>query len=243
MWTPIIVVCVILAVLAVAAPKVLKDLGFLGKAEIGKVGRWAANADPQAQLDQLVDKGLDNIAKAKSDLEAEKELVISCQRRADQNTEEEARLTNRIKTAMSNGDPNGTCKEYALSLAHVREQLASNNEQLAKHKANYEAFAKKVEIGQRQVLDAKQKAKELGVALQESDREAKLSRFAEDFSVGDVTGSMGDAMSKLQERIDANKAKSEVANEMNKQSLAEAKDDELEQQAKADAILAEFGKK
>ena len=243
MGTFLIVTCVIVVVAAVFVPKVLKSFGLLGQAELGKAGRWAANADPQAQLDLVIDKGLDDIAKAKTDLEAEKELVISCQRRVDQNTAEETRLTTRIKTALTSGDPNGTSKEYALSLAHVREQLASNTEQLAKHKANYEAYAKKVEMGQRQVLDAKQKAKEMGVELKESEREAKLSRFAEDFSVGGVTGQMGDAMSKMQERIDANKAKIAVSNDMNKESLAEAKDDELEQQAKADAILAEFAKK
>ena len=180
-----VVVAVMACVLTVAAAMKLKSLGFSGKAEPGKAGRGAAHADPQAQLDQLLDKSLDEIAKAKTDLEAEKELVISCQRRVDQNTAEETRLTNRIKTALSSGDPQGTSKEYALSLAHVREQLASNTEQLAKHKANYEAFAKKVEIGQRQVLEAKQKAKELGVELKESEREAHLSRFAENFHAGD----------------------------------------------------------
>ena len=98
-------------------------------------------------------------------------------------------------------------------------------------------------MGQRQVLEAKQKAKDMGVELKESEREAKLSRFGEDFSVGEVTGQMGDAMSNVQERIDANKAKIAVSNDMNRESLAEAKDDELQQQAKADAILAEFAKK
>ena len=232
--TTLIVVCVIVCVVAVFAPKLLKSLGLLGP---------AASADPQTQLDQVLDKALDDISKAKTDLEAEKELVISCQRRVDQNTAEATRLTNRIKTALSNGDPNGTSKEYALSLVHVREQLASNSEQLAKHKANYEAYARKVELGQKQVLAAKQKAKEAGVELQESEREARLSRFAETFNVGEASGPMGDALSKVQEKIDLNKAKIAVANDMSQESLAEAKDDEMEQQAKADAILAEFGKK
>jgi phage shock protein A len=243
MWTIPVVVAVMACVLTVAAAMKLKSLGFSGKAEPGKAGRGAAHADPQAQLDQLLDKSLDEIAKAKTDLEAEKELVISCQRRVDQNTAEETRLTNRIKTALSSGDPQGSSKEYALSLAHVREQLASNTEQLTKHKANYEAFAKKVEIGQRQVLEAKQKAKDLGVELKESEREAHLSQFAEDFHAGAASGQFGDAMSKLQERIYANKAKAEVANDMNRQSLVEAETGEAEQQAKADAILAEFAKK
>jgi phage shock protein A len=242
MLTGLVVVCILL-VLAVFAAIVLKNLGYVGRSELGKGGRSAAHAGPEAQLDQLVVKGLEEIAKAKTDLEAEKELVISSQRRVDQNTAEETRLTNRIKAALSNGDPQGSSREYALSLAHVREQLASNQEQLAKHKANYEAYSRKVAIGQQQVLAAKQKAKEVGVELKESQREAELSEFADTFNVGDATSPVGDAISKMQERIYANKARTEVADEMKKHSLDEAKDNESEQQAKAEAILAEFAKK
>lgn len=73
-------------------------------------------SDAHAQLDQMLAAGLDAIAKAKADLEAEKELVISSQRRVDQDTAEADRLTNRIKAALSDGDPQGASKEYALSL-------------------------------------------------------------------------------------------------------------------------------
>lgn len=196
----------------------------------------------EAEDDRLIAKALEDVAKAKADLEAEKELVISSQRRVDENTAEETRLTNRIKTALSDGDPQGTAKEYALSLAQVREQLASNTAQLARHKANYEAFAKKVEAAERQVLEAKRNAKELGLELQESEREAKLSGLAENINV-DAAGPIGDAMSKMQDRIFTAKAKTAVANDLNQESLAKAKDDESERQAKADAILAEFAKK
>jgi len=242
MWAVFLVLGIILGVLAVAAPGLLGSVGFLGQAGRDKAGRLAGDAGPQAQLDQALAKGLDAIAKAKADLEAEKELVVSSQRRVNQNTAEATRLANRIKAALGDGDPHGTSKEYALSLAHVREQLASNTEQLAKHKANYEAFAQKVQIGQRQVQEAKQKAKDAGIALQESEHEARLATFAEDFSVGEVAGQMGDAMSQLQDRIYANKAKTAVADDMHQQSTADAKNEASEQQAKAEAILAEFKK-
>ena len=130
-----------------------------------------------------------------------------------------------------------------MSLAHVREQLASNTEQLAKHKANYEACNQKVKAAQQQVSDARQKARELGLDLQESEHEAELAKFAENFNASTDAGPIGDAISKVQEKIDLNKAKAAVANDMNQQALAEAKQKESEQQAKADAILAEFAKK
>ena len=145
-----------------------------------------ADRRTDAELDRLIEKGLEDIAKAKADLEAEKELVINSQRRVDQNAAEETRLANRIKAALGNGDPQGTAKEFALSLAHVREQLASNAAQLATHKANYEAFAKSVEAGQRRVLEAKRKAKDLGLELKVSEREAKLAGLAEEFNASDA---------------------------------------------------------
>ncbi len=242
MWTVALALGIAIGVLVVAAPKLLKSLGFPGQAGLDKAGRQPVDAGPQAQLDQALTKGLEAIAKAKADLEAEKELVVSSQRRVDQNTAEATRLANRIKAALGDGDPHGSSKEYALSLAHVREQLASNTEQLAKHKANYEAFAQKVQIAQRQVQEAKQKAKDLGIALQESEHEARLANFAEEFSVGEIGGQMGDAMSQLQERIYTNKAKTAVADDMHQQSPAGGQAEALEQQAKAEAILAEFKK-
>ena len=99
-----------------------------------------------------------------------------------------------------------------------------------------------MEIGQRQVLEAKQKARDLGLAAQESEREAKLSRFAEDIG-GETADRMRGAMSKLQETIDVNKAKTAVSDDLNQPSLAEAKEHAAAEQAKAAAILAEFAKK
>ncbi len=239
-----IVVCVIVAlVLVVLAPNVRKNLALWGRALLGKAGGPVAQAGPQAQLDQRFDQALADISRAKTALEAEKELVISCQRRVDQNTAEATRLTSRLQAEIADGDPHGSSRDHALSLAHVREQLASNTEQLAKHKANYEAYNQKVKAAQQQVSDARQKARELGLDLQESEHEAELAKFAENFSASTDSEPMGDAISKVQEKIDLNKAKAAVANDMNQQSLAEAKQKELEQQAKADAILAEFAKK
>ena len=215
----------------------------------GAAGEWpdrTSGGSPgisgREPLDRLLAERFAEIARAKTELEAEKELVIGCQRRVDQNTTEETRLANRIKAALSNGAADDAANEYAMSLAHVREQLASNVDQLAKHKANYEACAKGGNRA-KAIMETKQKARELGIEFQESQRKAHLSRFAEEFSSGDSAGRVDSAMSRLQEQIDLNKAKAAVANDLRETPSMESSEADVQRQATADAILAEFAEK
>ena len=185
-----------------------------------------------------------DVAKAKTDLEAEKDLVISSQRRVDQNAAEETRLTNRIKTALSDGDPQGTAKEYALSLAHVREQLASNTRAIGAAQGQLRGLCQESgSRGRGRSWRRSETPRTWASSCRNRSAEAKFSGLAENLNLGMQPAPLGDAMSKMQDRIFAAKAKTAVANDLNQESLAKAKDDELEQQAKADAILAEFAKK
>jgi phage shock protein A len=240
MFNIMMAVVAALIVLALFAPRVLRSFGLLADAEANRSGRWAKNIDPTGHLDALIDAGVDQIKHAKDCLEAENTLVRQTQRRVDQLNQEQARLEDRIKTAMNNGDPNHTAQENALSLVQVRQQLASNQEQLAVHRQNCANFAKQVKLGQKKISDARNQAASLEVELQESKREAELSEFAQSFDQNGITGSIHEATTIIQNQIDQNRAKSSVAAELNQPAVNEAADDELAQKSQADAILNEF---
>lgn len=215
-----------------------------GRAQVGKAGRAVEEADPLAMYQQLVDDGVTEIQNAKTGLEQARGLVRSVERQVESGEKEVARLTNRIKAAMDAGDPNGTANDNALALAEAEKQLEENKKQLEKHKGSYTGYAKMVETGQKRVLEARKKAQSLGVALQMSEREKELSKFAESFSFdpNKLNSGLARAEELINQKIDANKAAGDVAADMNKQALADAADDELERQAAAKAILERFKK-
>lgn len=158
---------VVVAALALAVLnfRSLKRLFRAGSAQAGKIGRWAENADPLAVYRERVDDGVENIGKAKQALENCQVLVRSVRRQVEDGEKEKARLENRIKTALANGDPNNTAKEYALQLERVERELATNKEQLAKHEETYQNFSKIVEQNQRKVQEARREAESLGLEL------------------------------------------------------------------------------
>jgi phage shock protein A len=245
MWTYLIVGGVVVLILAVLGGKPLFDRLFnAGRAQAGKLGRAAEAADPLALINQAVDDGVNSIQHAKEGLENCQTLVMSVQRQVDSGEKEKSRLEARIQAAMDSGDPNHTANDNALALAECEKHLEENKSQLEKHKATYQAFAKQVEMGQKRVVEARHKAADLGVQLEQSKREAEMATFAANFNFDPNAINSGTARAEelIQQQIDKNRAKGQVAADMSKQASAELADDELERQAAASKILERFKK-
>ena len=153
-----------------------------GRAQVGKLGRMAEEADPLALLNQAVEDGVASIQNAKKGLENYRALILSVQRQVESGEKEKARLEARIQAAVDAGDPNQTAREYAMVLADVEQHLAANREQLAKHKETYENFAKQVEIGQAGCAKPGKRPPGSGLELEQSKREKEMAQFARDFS-------------------------------------------------------------
>ena len=234
---------VVLALVLVNRQAVLRLFG-AGRAQVGKLGRAAEEADPLALLNQAVDDGVTNIQNAQRGLETSKSLVRSVERQVESGRKEKLRLGNRIQNVLNSGDPNNTAKEYALQLAEVEKQLTVNEEQLTKHKEAYENWAKQVELGRKKVVEARQKAQRLGVELEMSKREKEMAAFANNFHFdpNELNQGMARAEELIQRQIDDNRAAGDVARDMSKAAVAEAADEELDRQAEADAILNRFKK-
>ena len=205
----------------------------------------AEEADPLALLNQAVDDGVTSIQNSKKGLENYRALILTVQRQVESGERERARLETRIQTALAAGSPNPTANEFAMMLADVEQNLASNREQLLRHMEIYENFAKQVEIGQAKVAEARLKAARLGLELEQSKREKEMAKFAADFSF-DPQGFNSDlarAEELVNRKIDANRAVGEVAADMSKQSLVEAADNDAARKAAAAKILERFERK
>lgn len=240
----LIVIGIGLVILAVLNRRSFKRLFSAASAQAGKVGRAAQEADPLAMYQEAVDDGVENIQRAKKGLEQSKALVRSVERQVNEGKKNQTRLTNRIQAAMDAGDPNDTCTEYALQLAEVEAGLATNTAQLKQHSESYNNFCKQVEMGQKKVAEARRKSQQLGIQLEQSKREKEMAQFAGEFSPGgfDEDGSLARAEQLINQKIDGNRAAGDVANDLSRQGLAEAADDELERQAAAADVLARFKK-
>jgi phage shock protein A len=235
---------VALLILAVLNRRAFTRLFSAASAQVGKVGRAAQEADPLAMYQEAVDDGVENIQRAKRGLEQSKSLVRSVERQVDQGRKEKARLEHRIQTVLDQGDPNGTVNDYALQLAEVEQNLATNEAQLKTHTESYNNFCSQVELGQKKVADARRKAATLGMQLQQSQREKEMADFASTFSPTgfDSDGTLARAEALINQKIDTNRAAGDVANDLSRQGLAEAADEKLERDAAAASILERFKK-
>lgn len=239
--TILVVVGLAVLVLAVLNRRALSNMLFAARAQVGELGRAVKNADPVANFKQAIDDGLDTIDRSKKSLETVATQVRSLNRQVEEGTKEKTRLENRIRAALANGDPNKTAAEYAIQLESVERNLKSNEDQLARTKQLYDGFAKTIESNQKKVADARREIADLGVQLEQSEREKELTRFAAEFDKGvDVGNGLADARSAIQARIDANRAAGDVAMSTSTQRQAELADEELERQQRADDILARF---
>jgi phage shock protein A len=242
---------VVIALLVVVAALLLINSGALGKifgagrAQVGKLGRMAEEADPLALLNQAVEDGVTSIQNSKKGLENYRALILSVQRQVESGEKERARLESRIQTALNSGDPNQTAEESAMVLADVERHLAANREQLARHMEIYDNFARQVELGQAKVAQARLKAERLGFELEQSKREKEMAKFAGEFSF-DPQGLHSDlarAEELINRKIDANRAVGEVAADLSKQSLLSADADDAERKVAAAEILNRFSRK
>jgi phage shock protein A len=239
--TALWIVGIAVVVLLVLNRRALGNMLFAARAQVGELGRAVKNADPVANYKQAIDDGLDTIDRSKKSLETVATQVRSLNRQVEEGQKEKARLENRIRAALNNGDPNKTATEYAIQLESVERNLGSNQEQLTRTKSLYDGFAKTIESNQKKVADARREIADLGVQLEQSEREKELTKFAAEFDKGvDLGNGLAEARASIQQKIDANRAAGDVALSTSTQRQAEMADEELERQQRAEDILARF---
>lgn len=239
-WTGVGIVLAVVLVLAVTNRRALVRFVGAGQAQVDKLGRFAGNVDPLAQYQKKIDDEVERLGGYKTALEKIKANCRSLDRQIDSDTARKTALESRIKTALADNNEK-MAREYALQLQHVEESLETNKTQKGTTQGMYENFLKQVNASERNINEARQDARNLGVQLQQSQAEKEMASFAQEFSgVSRNLDDLGDLKTKVQAKIDANRAAVDVAADTGQDVMAEIEANERDRQAKADDILARF---
>jgi hypothetical protein len=261
----VVVVVVLIGLLNFRA---LKRLFNAGSVQVGKVGRWASNKDPLAVYQERIDEGTEKIGAAKGFLGQAGGEVRAAKRDVADRTSEVTKLNNRIDVAEKAGDPNNTLEGYALELADAEERLGHAPEgttlkpdgtfdgkpvnpsdngagaigRLYRAMVRFDNFSAAVLEGQTQVEEARKEARELGMELEQSQREKEMNAFASSFNpdgfMGGDDNGLKAAREKLKQQIDDNRGATDADAALNVNATNRAKDRDLDRKARAEAILA-----
>lgn len=239
MTTVLLTVGVVVLILAVLNRKALGNVFNALRAQVGKAGRAAANADPLANYQQAIDDAVESVKKAKQGMQRGVALISSVERQVTSGTAEVNRLTIRVQKAVNDGDENRS-REYAAALADAERNLKANEEQLKAHRGQYDDFVTQVKVQQEKIARYQREAQALGVQLQLSEANKEFAEFSRSFNVNTTSF---DGLSAQREavlrKIDENNAAGKVDKDV---GGVGADDDVFERQADADEVLKRFKK-
>ena len=243
MWTAIGVVVVILVLVAVFNGRAFSRIFSAGQAQVDKFGRAVSNADPLAEYQKKIDDEMQNMQKYKNSLAKVGENLRGLNRQIDNDTARETQLVERIKLAKGQNN-DAAAREYALQLDHVEQSLEANKKQKENTQHIYDGIMKQINAGQQAILDARQEAKQMGVQLEQSQAEKEMSQFTSELAgMGTHLDGLNDLKSKVQAKIDQNRAAVDVVAQTSGAANMEIDMQEAERNARADAILARFDTK
>ena len=242
-WTGVGIVVALILIFAIIDRRAVGRIFGAGQAQVDKFGRAISDADPLALYQKKIDDEMENMQKYKDSLATVGENVRSLKRQIDGDTARETQLAERIRLAKTQNNDNAA-RDYALQLDHVEQTLETNKTQLASTQKIYDGFLKQINAGQNNILACRQKAKDMGIQLQQSEAEKKMSQFtAELAGMSTHLDGLSDIEAKVQAKIDHNRAAVDVVAQTSGAAMQEIDMQEAERNARADAILARFDNK
>lgn len=222
--------------------RAFKQLFGVGKAQAGKLARAAEGLDPVAMYQEKISEAMDNIRSAKDGLSRVKGLIASVERQVADGKTEIARLDARIKLALNDGNDTKAA-EYVQQLQAAKKNLEQNEQQLVSHQSSYLMFLKQVQVAQSKVITAKRDAEKLGTELEISKVESEIGEINQRFST--TVDPLDDAKkfkTDIQRKIDQNRAKGQVSNDLNADLLQEEAEEQKLRDMEAQSILEQYKK-
>lgn len=212
-----------------------------GRAQLGKVGRFAIEADPIAVLQDRRDQAAETLTdaiKIQSDcrghIESHKRQVISGQ-------QETSRLDAKIRSALNVRDEDKAA-QYAMQLEREKEHLSANEKQLSQLQGAYDSNMKKIKAAQSAISTIDDDARRLKVDLKFSKVEKELGEMMSKVQVGVDMGSVNEAKEEARRQIDRNRGAALVQAELGSNHISEIELQEQERQDRAKSILDEYKK-
>jgi hypothetical protein len=232
---------IVIAIIALLNRRALGNIWTGLSAQVGKAGRWAKNKDPLAVFQEEVDRGTEKIAQGRQFLGKAGGEVRSSTRAVQEAEEEVQRLNARIDTAEAAGDPNKTADGYYEQLDTAKTALTVAQSKLLRDKLRFEQFSAQVVQGQKDVEGARRKARDLGLQLEQSEREKEMNEFARSFDPHSFTvnNKLREAEDALKHQIDENRGTSDADEALSGQRAAELKDEDLARKARIEKLKQE----
>jgi phage shock protein A len=207
-------------------------------AQFNKVAHAVWSADPIAQLQLEHDRAVEQLQEGREGLVQYRTMVKKVERQVENSQKDVSRLTARIKAHLKAGNRE-LAAELALNLQQAKARLAEVTEQHGMHEATYGNNLKRIKQATQRIRDLQQKIRKFDAEMKMSRVTAELSKLSESFD-GDVTSDIGQIEDMIQDEIDTNRARSQVASDMAAEKAAEIEAEELIQKSEAEDALAAF---
>lgn len=231
---------VVVFVLGILNHRAVGRMLFAAKAQIGKLGRSAQQVDVHEQYLEELDDVAEEMSKARKSLQEVKALKLTLGRLVNDGEVAKAKLEHRIKLAIDNNDPNGTLQTSALELARVEKELEANNLTYSANDKMYQNYVAVIRAGEQKIQERQQRARQQGVTLRMSEKVKNVLAISSNLNTEAAFSKLDQKEALVLERIDANQAAIEVAQDLSNNTLAQLADDQLEQEVQAKKILERF---
>lgn len=223
-----------------------RDLLTAGRAQVGKFGSAARNADPQAVIHQEIRDAQAELSRSITDLEESKGMVGELKDQTDGDQRKVAAAEAKVRVSLSDDpdDAGGKAAEYVMQLEAHKKNLARNSEQLKTAQTMYASNLEKYQLAAGKIRQVQERARNLGQEVKSSEVSAKLARLAQKFNVNvdGLDSTLAEAESEARRQIARNNAVGEVQTDLGTDGLAEAKEEERLRKAEAKLKLEEYRK-
>lgn len=236
-----ILVSVVIGLFWLLNSTMCKRLFSAGKAQMGRVGRSAWNADPIAILEQKRDDQMQiysNAIKTQVDIRGGLENLKMQVIRREQ---EVNRLDAKVKNSLNNKDE-GRAKQFIVQLQKEKESLSVDKNQLVSVQQAYDNNTKQIKLAQGAFENLKSDIMRLRTQTRSSQMEKQLGDLLGGMNVNFDLDGIAEAKEQAELQINRNRGAAMVQAEIGNSSFSQLEEAEREREDNANVLLQEYKK-
>lgn len=219
----------------------VKRLFGAGKAQLGRVGRAAWNADPIAILEQKRDEqmnayqtALKTQTEARGGLESLKAQVIRSEQEVN-------RLDAKVKNALSSGDET-RAKQYVMALQKEKDNLETNRKQLEAVQKAYDNNTRQIKLCQNGMEVLRSDIMQLRAQSRSAAMERKLGEMLTGMQVNIDVDGIAEAKQQAEYQINRDRGAALVQAELGNPGFSQLEEQEREREDNANSLLEQYKK-
>lgn len=216
--------------------KAAKDVIYSLKSQMGAAGDSVRKANAINNYNQRIKDAKEKLVAGRNGWEKATALVRSLKRQVEEQQQEWAQLDNRLRT----NPREANAPRWANRMAALEPTLETNKKQLDIAQSTAEGYSSQILRGQEIIRELEEEAKHQGLQLDFSMQAAALADLTRGLDINSIGSDMAESRRDVQEIIDRNLAKADVAQQMAAASGGEVADREVERQARSQSILDRY---